>query len=330
MQEIYLKILNILQTGTIALVKLHMGAKSGEVNELETLVIPVQTPKELMSHMSACSDTLCYAYIPSERLILLGGGHIALPLCEFASKTGFKVTVVDDRPRFASKQRFPYAKETICEAFPAAIKNLKITPNDYVAVITRGHHEDEACLKALLEGTWPNYVGLIRSRRRVGSLFDKLVEDGFDKEKLETICTPIGLSIGAQTPEEISISILSELIKVKRTINPLKSTDNLCLCYDTLEFLEQITQQDEPFAMVMILSTKGSTPRKAGAIMAVTKLGYTIGSIGGGCSENQVIHIARNMIGSASYKVVTLDLTSDFAEDEGMVCGGTMEVLIVG
>ncbi|MEG0388295.1 MAG: XdhC/CoxI family protein, partial [Niameybacter sp.] len=192
------------------------------------------------------------------------------------------------------------------------------------------HQEDEICLETLLKGRWPAYIGLIGSKRRVSGLFERLIEKGYDKKKLNGIYTPIGLAIGAQTPEEIAISILSELIKVKRTVYPLKAKHNICFCYDTIEFLEQITSQKEPFAIVTILSTKGSTPRKAGAIMAVTNLGHTLGSIGGGCSENQVITVARNMIGSSSYKIVTLDLTNDFEEDEGMVCGGTMEVLIIG
>lgn len=330
MQTIYLDILNILQNGEIALVKIHTSAKTGTFNELKMTVIPVHSSKELMQYELEEADTFYHAYVPPERLILLGGGHIALPISEFASKTGFKVTVVDDRPKFASSYRFPYAKQTICDNFSSAIQNLDVTPNDYVAVITRGHKEDETCLETLLDGTWPTYVGLIGSRRRVGSLFERLIEKGYDKEKLNSIYTPIGLAIGAQTPEEIAISILSELIKVKRMVHPLKPMHNLCLCYDTLEFIEQITSQEEPFAMVTILSTKGSTPRKAGAMMAVTALGNTIGSIGGGCSESQVITLARNMIGSSSYKIVTLDLTSDFEEEEGMVCGGTMEVLIIG
>ena len=100
---------------------------------------------------------------PQERLILLGGGHIAQPLCRYGADLGFAVTVVDDRPSFANRGRFPEAKEVICDAFPDALRSLKIHEQDYVAVITRGHRYDADCLRTILAGTFPKYLGMIGS-----------------------------------------------------------------------------------------------------------------------------------------------------------------------
>lgn len=90
--------------------------------------------------------------LPKERLIILGGGHIALPVCEFAAKCGFEVHVCDDRPAFANEERFPWAKEVLCDTFENCIEKLKITPYDYVVIITRGHVHDGDCLRAILPG----------------------------------------------------------------------------------------------------------------------------------------------------------------------------------
>ena len=103
---------------------------------------------------------------PRERLIILGGGHIAQPLCEFAAKCDFAVTVVDDRMEFANEARFPLAKEVICDSFQDAIEKLRITAYDFVVVITRGHRFDADCLRALFRQREPAYLGMIGSRRR--------------------------------------------------------------------------------------------------------------------------------------------------------------------
>ena len=147
--------------------------------------------------------------LPEERLIVLGAGHIALPVCEFAAKSGFSVTVIDDRPDFANRTRFPLAADVICDGFEHAIEGLRITPFDYVVIITRGHRHDADCLRAILPGEMPAYLGMIGSRRRTTGLLKMLEEEGFPAERLAKICTPIGLNIGAITPGEIAISSLS-------------------------------------------------------------------------------------------------------------------------
>lgn len=266
---------------------------------------------------------------PGERLIVLGGGHVAKPVCEFAAKVGFQVTVCDDRLEFANQKRFPLAEQVICDTFPNAIKRLRVTPADYVVIVTRGHRYDADCLRVLLAGTMPAYLGMIGSRHRVKGLLELLAEEGFSLEALNRICTPIGLSIGAVTPEEIAISIMAEVIAYRRLPQHQKGQGRCSNQSDVdLEVIRYLANNTEPKAIVTVMETKGSTPRAAGAKMAVSPLGRVTGSIGGGCSESAVIREAIRLIGTGTYKVYEIDMTDDVAESEGMVCGGIMRVLI--
>ena len=266
--------------------------------------------------------------LPRERLIVLGAGHIARPVCQIGAACGFSVCVVDDRPDFSNRARFPEAAEVICDGFESAIRSLKVTPFDYVVVITRGHRPDADCLRALLPGIWPAYLGMIGSRRRTKGLLQMLKEEGFDEELLDRICTPIGLPIGAVTPAEIAVSILSEVIAYRRL--PEHGDPKRCCADSDLELstLQYLAENREPKAIVTVIETKGSTPRGTGAKMAVSPLGKVTGSIGGGCSEGAVIRDAVKIIGTGRYLVVDIDLTGEVAESDGMVCGGTMKVLV--
>lgn len=266
-------------------------------------------------------------FYPRERLIILGGGHIALPLAEFGAKVGFSVTVVDDRPSFAGKARFPLAENVVCDSFDRALTRLKLTAYDYIVIITRGHRHDTECLRYILKQPETIYLGMIGSRRRVGAVKDLLTEEGFDKERIDRICTPIGLSIGAVTPEEISISILAQIIARKRLDRKESYAGNRSdLDIKVIELLAG--RKEEPMSIVTVIRTKGSVPRGTGAKMIVYPTGQVAGSIGGGCSEAEVIHSAVSIIGTGGFLVRTIDMTGDVAESEGMVCGGIMEVLI--
>jgi len=265
---------------------------------------------------------------PTERLLVLGAGHIAVPVCEFAAKLGFSVTVCDDRPEFANSQRFPAATAVICDSFPNGIASMSITAYDYAVVITRGHRHDADCLRSILSGTHPTYLGMIGSRRRVRGLLDMLCEEGYDRAVLDRIRTPIGLDIGAVTPAEIALSIVAEIVACKRKQEYFGSRDRYTDSDLEPELIRYLAASEEPRTVVTVLETKGSTPRGAGAKMAVNSVGQTVGSIGGGCSEKAIIRDAVRMIGTGTYRVVDIDLTGDVAESAGMVCGGTMRVLI--
>lgn len=153
---------------------------------------------------------------PKTRLIILGGGHIALPLAKLGRFLDFQITVVDDRPSFANSFRFAEADEVICEDFARVIEKLTFDINTFVVIVTRGHDSDKECLgKVLKTSQRPAYVGMIGSRKKVAAIMNALQDEGISIECLNTVHSPIGLDIGAQTPEEIAMSILTEIIMVR-------------------------------------------------------------------------------------------------------------------
>lgn len=269
------------------------------------------------------------SFRPKERLILLGGGHIAQALANLAAQLDFSIRVADDRPAFANHTLFACADEVVCDTFPNAIKKIGIGENDYVAVLTRGHRWDADCLRLILPGRRPKYLGMIGSKRRVIGLLKLLEEEGVDKETLGSIHSPIGLSIGALTPEEIAVSILAELIQCRRQDACRDKQGSFLVCEDTdLPLLEFLVQDTMPKALLVVYETQGSTPVKAGAMMAVDQNGRTVGTIGGGCGEHSVIMEAYHVIGTGGKRCVTVDMSNDIAGEEGMVCGGQMRVLV--
>jgi len=265
-------------------------------------------------------------FLPESRLIILGGGHIAQPLCRLAAQLDFSVTVVDDRPEFANTTRFPEARQVICDSFAKAIEALEIRSTDYVCVITRGHRWDKDCLRQILKGQFPFYLGMIGSHRRVGGLMDVLAKEGYSTADLGRIHAPIGIRINATTPAEIAVSICAELIDERGEFtrrNKEKYLEQTNTDYYALDFL---AESDEPRAFALVLSSVGSTPVKAGSLMGIDRLGKGYGTIGGGCSESEVMLKARRIIGTGKDCIIDIDMTNDVAEDEGMVCGGAMKV----
>ncbi|MDA8221565.1 XdhC/CoxI family protein [Desulfosporosinus sp.] len=152
------------------------------------------------------------------QLLILGAGHIALPLATMAKIVGYEVTVVDDRRSFANSNRFPTADTIICDDFEGALDEITINPQTFVVIITRGHRYDKMCLCKVINQS-ASYIGMIGSRKRVKALLAELEEEGISSEALRRLYSPIGLKIGAETPEELAVSILSELIKVQRESN---------------------------------------------------------------------------------------------------------------
>lgn len=147
-------------------------------------------------------------------LYLIGGGHVAHHLARAAAAVGFHIHVLDDREKFANRERFPDAAEIAVDSIPAWLERAELTANAYVVILTRGHRYDLDALRALAPRP-VRYLGLIGSRAKVARLYGALREEGVDPERLAHVHAPVGLAIGAVTPQEIAISILAELIAVK-------------------------------------------------------------------------------------------------------------------
>lgn len=294
----------------------------------ETARISLNTGKIQSYTLKESMTIYAEPIIPKPRLIIFGGGHIGKPLCELSSKVGFSVTLIDDRPFFANYERFPSADNVICDSFENSFKNLSLKKSDFVVIITRGHKHDGIVLREVLKHDL-SYIGMIGSKRRVRGMMDELKGEGYSEDILQKVCSPIGLDIAAITPDEISVSIVAQLISYKNKGIITKLGKSFSFPEFDREVYENIYKESYiPKALVTILSSKGSVPRKAGAKMIAFYDGRTIGSIGGGCSEADVITKARDIMGSNNFLIVHVDMTGDVAESIGMVCGGTMEVLI--
>lgn len=342
--EIYKTLLEDLNKGEeVALItKYNLETKKVEKNiyNLEELegknleYVNKAKEKNLIANIKINDEesVLAEVFKREHRLIVFGAGHVGYHLCHFASKVGFNTIVVDDRPYFANKEKFGDDIQVICNTFENAFEILDIHEEDYVVIVTRGHKHDKFCLEKILSLDELNYIGMIGSKRRVKIMKEELIEEGYSKEKIENIYSPIGLNIGAVTSEEIAISILAEIISVKRIgklavkNEPIKVSNSCELNKDVLEALAK--SQNEKMSLVTVISTKGSTPRKAGSKMIVYDSGKIIGTIGGGCAEAKIIKDAALMAGSKNLKIETIDMTGEIAEEEGMVCGGKMTVLI--
>ncbi len=151
---------------------------------------------------------------PSPELYIVGAGHVGFHLARIAQEVSFRVHVVDDREKFASAERFPHAAEIVVDDLPSWIGRTALPPHAYVVIVTRGHTNDLDALRALAPREL-RYLGLIGSRAKVARIYDVLLAEGMPPEVLTRVHAPIGLEIGAVTPQEIAVSILAELIAVK-------------------------------------------------------------------------------------------------------------------
>jgi xanthine dehydrogenase accessory factor len=152
---------------------------------------------------------------PPEELVIVGAGHIAVPLARMAKVLDFEVTVIDDRSAFANRARFPEADRIIAADIGKTVADLAVGPTTYLVLITRGHTLDHAALMQVIHKPVA-YIGMIGSQRRVRAVFDQLRAMGVAEERIQRVYAPIGLRIGAETPAEIATSILAELVAVRR------------------------------------------------------------------------------------------------------------------
>jgi xanthine dehydrogenase accessory factor len=152
---------------------------------------------------------------PKEEVLIFGAGHIAVYVSKLAKMLGFKVTITDDRKEFANQDRCPEADEIIAEETEKALTHLNITPSTYIIILTRGHLKDEEVLGSVIRSN-AAYIGMIGSRKKNATVFQHLEEQGISEDELTKIYTPIGIDINAQTPEEIAVSIIAEIVQVRR------------------------------------------------------------------------------------------------------------------
>ena len=162
-------------------------------------------------------DIFIEPVLPPASLYIFGAGHVAINLYKIALNSGFDVTVIDDRETYANRERFPDAKEVIAEDFEQSMARLAPSESSYLVIVTRGHRDDMRVLRWAVQ-TPARYVGMIGSRRKTITIFQELTKEGLAPELFERVHAPVGLDIGAITPEEIAVAITAELIAARRKV----------------------------------------------------------------------------------------------------------------
>ena len=257
------------------------------------------------------------------KMVICGAGHVSMPIIRMGKMLGFTVTVIEDRPKFADHARAAGADQVLCEPFADGLSKIRGDSDSWFIVVTRGHRYDTECLEAILQKPYA-YVGMMGSRRRVAIVKDQLEAKGVCREALDGVHTPIGLKIGAETPEEIAVSVMAEIIRVKNAGSAKGGYSP--------ELLDAVLNPEDSREKVLatIITRKGSAPRSVGTKMLIRADGTTVDTIGGGCIESEVIRKALLMMRAENegFRLCTVDMTADAAEDEGMVCGGVVEVML--
>ena len=151
-----------------------------------------------------------------EKLLIMGGGHLGAELYTLGKFLNKYVVIFDDREEFANRERFPEADEIIFGKMEETVKNYSVDENSYIIIVTRGHENDKECLKAILDKkVSPKYIGMVGSRGKVLSTYKELLDEGYSKEELKKIYSPIGLDISSSEPKEIALGIMAEITAVK-------------------------------------------------------------------------------------------------------------------
>lgn len=176
----------------------------------------------------------CTLYLEAHRappeLLIVGAGHIARPLCRIGAMLGFRVTVLDDRPEFATRERFPEAERVLRADFSNPFRGIDVGPGTHLVLVTRGHKYDfEALRDVLARPELPAYLGMVGSRRRTRAALEQLAREGIDPARIAAVRAPVGLDVHAETPEEIAVAIAAELVLLRRggTGRPLRETERV-------------------------------------------------------------------------------------------------------
>ena len=325
------------------------------------------------------STVFCDLFAREKKIVICGGGHVSIPIIKISRMMGMEVHVLEDRPVFADHARRAGASMVVCRPFDQGLAGIQGDLDTFFVIVTRGHRYDQICLETIARKPHA-YIGMIGSRRRVGLVKEAAITGGASPEVIRRVYTPIGLDIGAETPEEIAVAVMAEIIQVKNRERrsggytreildgilgttdgkwPDKVRHNRTELDGTQpdragrveaepdgarrdeswqqEMIPDSAQSDCPEdsdVLQMVLATiivrRGSAPRQTGTKMLVRSDGTCVGTIGGGCVEAELVRGALSMIrsGAPAFQVCHVDMTGQDAEDLGMACGGTMEVML--
>lgn len=253
----------------------------------------------------------CLKFTYPAHLVFFGAGHIARALARLAGLLSLSLTVVDDRPEMLTEEYFPPQARLICSDFRAldSIRELDDISNPYYCIFTHGHKADTDCLIYACRRN-SGYIGMIGSKNKITRCFEEAQREGISRERLECVCSPIGLSINAVTPEEIAVSIMAQIISVYRQ-------DKSAIIVRP-DFIRKLSETEA--VVCTVIEASGSSPARPGAMLIAGK--ENIGTVGGGALESAVIKDARTVRQNC---IRHYDL--DEKAELGMSCGGKVTVL---
>ena len=282
------------------------------------------------------------------KLVICGAGHVSMAVIAIGKLLGMHVTVIDDRQELVQKAIAKGADEAVCKGFEDARREIRGDDDTYYVIVTRGHRYDMDCLRILAQKRCA-YIGMIGSRKKVRLVMETLVKEGVAKEFLDNVYAPIGLNIGAETPEEIAVAIMAQIIEVKN-----KAKRTLGFPGEIMKALQ--AEGRDSLVMATIIARQGSSPRGVGSKMLIAKDGSITGTIGGGLVEGRAITRGKQMLQDEErvherrYErgpecdagimkrrpaimeqqpaIMDVDMSAVAAEEDGMVCGGHVQVLL--
>lgn len=258
-------------------------------------------------------------------MVICGAGHVAMPIIQIAKLVGFTVTVIDDRKEFTDKALAAGADNVITGEFEASLDTVEGNGNTFFVIVTRGHSHDNKCLRSILKKNYA-YLGMMGSSRRISIVKQDMINEGWPENKIMDIHAPIGLKINSDTPEEIAVSILAEIIQVKN------SSKDIIFPRPVLDRILGSHHQEEMKGRRMlctIVDKQGAAPREIGSRMLYSDRGEQTGTIGGGLMEALTKRKADEMFAQGvHYSLSHFQLNADAASDEGEVCGGDLYVFL--
>lgn len=269
----------------------------------------------------------------TKKLVICGGGHVSMPIIRIGKMLDFQVTVLEDREKFGNQARKAGADTVLCGGYEVLLRQIESDSDTYFIIVTRAHKFDLDCLREILMKP-AAYIGMMGSRRRVAMVMHTLQQEGFAQAVTEAVHAPIGLKIEAETPEEIAVAVLAEIIAVKNQSAqsfgfPEELLEKIC-CGNVCPASEENLGKGEGLVLATIIERRGAAPRTTGTKMLIYRDGSTAGTIGGGCAEGWVTDTAQSMLRgeAAAFAAERLDLKAMTEDEESMVCGGEIEVLL--
>ncbi|MDC7243857.1 MAG: XdhC family protein [Sphaerochaetaceae bacterium] len=271
-------------------------------------------------------EYLCEFISGKLELVMCGGGHIGNAIYKLALMLDYKITIIEDRSDFCTPELYPKAN-LILGDYSEELNKLDLS-NCAIVIATRGHKHDKTCLETALSKKNYKYLGMIGSKSKVAATKNEILNEiknnklDCSEEELNSIYSPIGININAQTPQEIAISIVAEIIKATKMDKNQIELD--------VELLRKLAKANNPFVVARIIEKHGSAPREQGSFLAVFSNGKTEGTIGGGAIEYQVIKDSKELLNNKNKnsQLFYHDLSNSKASKLGMICGGNVKVLL--